>query len=112
MNQKEIIEERVRKVGGQYAEEIIESVKKLAEIDVSLKNSMDEIERLDDVLVRRHNEISDRINDLIRQSVDEKSICPGRLLNMDRDLDIRMQFAIPVIQYPWAKQLPLDSKGY
>lgn len=76
MNQKEIIEERVRKVGGQYAEEIIESVKKLAEIDVSLKNSMDEIERLDDVLVRRHNEISDRINDLIRQSVDEKSICP------------------------------------
>ena len=76
MNQKEIIEERVRKVGGQYAEEIIESVKKLAEIDVSLKNSMDEIERLDDVLVRRHNEISDRINDLIRQSVDEKNICP------------------------------------
>ena len=65
MGTTEIIEEQVKKYGGQHAEEIIQFVKELAEIDVRIKQDMDNIERFDSELISKHDELADRINDLV-----------------------------------------------
>ena len=70
MGDKKRPEEQIRKVGGRYAEEIIGLVRTLAEVDVRIKDELDEIERVSESLVRRHNELADRINSLIAKSVD------------------------------------------
>ena len=64
------LEEKVKLYGGQHAEEIILSVRELAEIDVMIKTALDEIESIDDKFVRKHNELADRINDLVRKVSD------------------------------------------
>ena len=73
MDSKERLEREVMRAGGEHGGEIIESVKALAEIDIRIKGILDEIERLDEELVRKHNEIADRINSLIEKSVDGNS---------------------------------------
>ena len=70
MNATEKLEREVNKIGGEYGTEIIASVKALAEIDVEIKSMLDEIERIDDELVQRHNELADIINSLIVKAVD------------------------------------------
>ena len=71
MGDKKRLEEQIRKVGGRYAEEIIGLVRALAEVDVRIKDELDEIERVSESLVRRHNELADRIDALVRKAVDE-----------------------------------------
>lgn len=74
MGDKKRLEEQIRKVGGRYAEEIIGLVKTLAEVDVRIKDELDEIERVSENLVRRHNELADRIDALVRKAVDEDDV--------------------------------------
>ena len=71
MQTTERIEEQVRRYGGPYADEIIHAVRELAEVDVGIKKDLDEIERLDGELVRRHNELADRINELVKNAAAE-----------------------------------------
>lgn len=73
MGDKKRLEEQIRKVGGRYAEEIIGLVRTLAEVDVRIKDELDEIERVSESLVRRHNELADRIDALVRKAVDGDS---------------------------------------
>ena len=65
MNATEKLEREVNRVGGEYGTEIIASVKALAEVDIEIKSMLDEIERIDDELIRRHNELADKINSLV-----------------------------------------------
>ena len=65
MSDAKKLEVEVRKYGGENGEEIIESVRKLAEVDVKIKSQMDEIERIDETLANKHNELADRINELL-----------------------------------------------
>ena len=71
MGDKKRLEEQIRKVGGRYAEEIIRLVRTLAEVDVRIKDELDEIERVSESLVRRHNELADRIDAMVRKALDE-----------------------------------------
>ena len=73
MNDVRILEEKVRQYSEKYGEDIIGSVKALAEIDIRIKGFLDEIERLDDELVRQHNDLADKINSMIKRAVDENS---------------------------------------
>ncbi len=59
------LEVEVRKYAGEDGDEIIESVRKLAEVDLKIKSQMDEIERIDEDLPAKHNELADKINGLI-----------------------------------------------
>ncbi len=65
MNAAETWEREVKINGGKYSDEIIESVRALAEVDIEIKQMLDEIERVDDELIRRHNELADKINSLV-----------------------------------------------
>lgn len=65
MNAAEKWEREVKKTGGKYSDEIIESVRALAEVDIEIKQMLDEIERVDDELIRRHNKLADKINSLV-----------------------------------------------
>ena len=102
MGEKERIEEQIRRAGGPYADRIIKMVRQIAEIDVKIKSDLDEIERVDDGLVRKHNDLADRINDLIRKSVneagcsesDEGIVSPGE---EERECAGRMRLEIQLI---------------
>lgn len=67
MDATEKLEAEVRKYGGDDGEEIIEAIRKLAEVDVEIKKSMDEIERIDEALPPKHNELADQINGLVKK---------------------------------------------
>ncbi len=94
-----MIEEQVKKFGGQHAEEIIQSVKTLAEVDVEIKTAMDEIERIDDELFRRHNDLVDRINRLIKDAFSDSDEAENTFSDQNRtdgncDMKIRAEIRI------------------
>lgn len=63
----EKLEEKVKEIGGESGNEIIDAVRELAKVDVEIKNALDEIERIAEDLPARHNELADKINDLVRK---------------------------------------------
>ena len=67
MSATEKLEAEVKKYSGEDGEEIIEALRKLAEVDVEIKGNMDEIERIKDGLPEKHNELADKINDLVKK---------------------------------------------
>ena len=66
------LEVEVKKYAGDDGEEIIEAVRKLAEVDLKIKSQMDEIERIDEDLPAKHNELADKINGLIDKVCDDQ----------------------------------------
>lgn len=66
----EKLEQQVRKYSGEDGEEILEAVREIAKVDVEIKHSLEEIERIDDGLPEKHNELADKINDLIKKVVE------------------------------------------
>ena len=101
MGAAEMIEEQVKKYGGRYADELIQLVRELAENDIRIKREMDEIERLDGDLIQRHNELADKINELVDKSVEAseedevtEAVTPGEGADHGRDLDIKMEIRI------------------
>ncbi len=97
MDTKKTIEERVRKYGGEFADEILEAVKALAEVDMKIKETLDEIERLDDELVQRHNELADKINGLVEKSVEANGDAePEEKLALREEADQKSDMTIKV----------------
>ncbi len=101
MRAAEKIEEQVKLYGGKYADELIQLVRELAEIDIRIKREMDEVERLDDDLIQRHNELADRINDLVDKSVEEseeeavpEDVTPGESADHGRERSIKVEIRI------------------
>ena len=72
MSDAKKLEVEVKRYSGENGEEIIESVRKLAEVDVKIKSQMDEIERIDEDLANKHNELADKINELIDSACEKK----------------------------------------
>lgn len=66
------LEVEVRKYAGEDGEEILEAVRKLAEVDAKIKHQMDEIERIEPGLPGKHNELADKINSLIDKVCDDE----------------------------------------
>lgn len=96
MNEAEKYEEQVRKHGGPYSEEIIRLIRELAEVDVEIKKNMDEIERIDEAHIRRHNLLSDRINALAARAceadrTESVAIFPDTS-NINQDATVRVEF--------------------
>ena len=103
MGEKERLEESIRKVGSRYADEIIRLVKELAGVDVRIKEEMDEIEKVGESLIRKHNDLTERINDLVLKSVegtgsDESEGLVGRPEDPDHEADMRVRVEIRVVR--------------
>ncbi len=99
MNTAENLEREIKKTGGKQADEIIKTVKELAGIDVKIKDAMDEIERIDDDLVRKHNELADRINGIVESIFtetdnDESELSIDQEKEQESDLRIRIEMRI------------------
>ena len=75
MSATEKLENQVKKYGGKSADEIIEAVRELAAVDVQIKAALDEIETIAAGLPERHNELADKINNLIRKVCESDSSC-------------------------------------
>lgn len=71
----EKLEQKVRKYAGEDGEEILEAVRELSAVDVKIKNSLQEIERIEDGLPEKHNKLSDKINGLIEKVVEAQGDC-------------------------------------
>ena len=98
MGDKERFEERIRKAGGRYADEIIGLVRTLAKVDVRIKDELDEIEKISEGLVRRHNELADRIDGLIRKSVGEDGRESDEPIGSPDESDKKIQVEFRVIR--------------
>ena len=99
MNAAEKLEREIKKVSGDRSEEIINAVRSLAEIDIEIKAALDEIERIDEDLVRRHNELADRINGIVESvaeenGMDEQSATTNNQRKNDTCLMIRVEVQI------------------
>ena len=102
MKTAELLDKEVKRIGGDRGDEIIGALKALAEIDVKLKDSLDEIERLDEEMVKKHNELADRINDLVRQVTgedgsDDTDETVDSINGSGRDHDIKVKVEIHII---------------
>ena len=90
----ERLEEKVKRFSGEFGDEIIGSVRALAEVDVRIKEAMDGIEKLDEELVRKHNGLTDRITDLIGRSAGKYDAVSEDIradhTDADRDREIRL----------------------
>lgn len=63
----EALELEVKKYASEDGDEIIEAIRKLADVDVKIKNAMDEIERIPEDLPEVHDQLADKINDLVKK---------------------------------------------
>ena len=70
MDTKEL-EKQVKENGGEYSDEIIEKVHKLAEVDLKMKSAMDEIEKLSVTDFHLHNALAGRVNELVTKACEE-----------------------------------------
>ncbi len=99
MNAAEKLEREIKKMSGERSEEIINAVRDLAEIDVMIKEAMDEIERFDADLVRRHNELADMINGMVERvvtetDIDDQADSQDSFCENEPDLQIRVELRV------------------
>lgn len=69
--EKETLEQKIKETGGECSEEILAKVKELAAVDVKIKAACDEIESIEQSLCDKHNELANRINELVHKVCDE-----------------------------------------
>lgn len=67
----EALELEVKKYASEDGDEIIEAIRKLADVDVKIKNAMDEIERIPEGLPEVHDQLADKINGLVKKVCEE-----------------------------------------
>lgn len=72
----EKLEKEVITRGGEHGKEIVELLKELAKVDIEIKNALDEIEAIKAGLPERHNELADKINELVKLVASEPEETP------------------------------------